>query len=74
MANPKAGGPGEGALPTCDILKLLVVAVPFKDLDKIAGNFDLKGDDLKDGKVVQGPRAGIFFLRARGRHLLLGLE
>jgi hypothetical protein len=71
VANPKAAGLAK--VPTDgDVLKLLVGAVPFKDLDTIAGNFNLKADDLKDGRVVKAP-AG-FFLRARGRHLLLGLD
>jgi hypothetical protein len=56
-----------------EILKLLVLAVPFKDRGKIADSFGLNGDDLKDGKVVEGTgRWEKFFFRTRGRHLLLG--
>jgi hypothetical protein len=72
VANPKAAGLAKVPADP-DILKLLVGAVPFKDLDTIAGNFNLKANDLKDGKVVKAP-TGTFFLRARGRHLLLGLD
>ncbi|HEX5273294.1 MAG TPA: hypothetical protein VFW33_22510, partial [Gemmataceae bacterium] len=72
VANPKLAGLAK--VPNDpDVLKLLVGAVPFKDLDAIAGNFNLKADDLKDGRVVKAP-TGTFFLRARGRHLLLGLD
>lgn len=51
---------------------LYVVAVPFKDRAKIAGNFNIEGDDLKEGKVVTGEarRFGAFFC-ARGKHLLI---
>jgi hypothetical protein len=72
VANPKAAGLAKVPYDP-DILKLLVGAVPFKDLDTIAGNFNLKADDLKDGRVVKAP-TGTFFLRVRGRHLLLGLD
>src|SRR5262249_16954790 len=36
-------------------LQLVVIAVPFTDRDKIAGNFNISGDDLKEGQVVEGP-------------------
>jgi hypothetical protein len=72
LANSRKAGLEKVALEP-EILKLVVIAVPFKDRDQMAGNFDLKGDDLKDGKVVEGrgPLGGCFF-RARGRHLFLG--
>src|SRR5439155_3716627 len=69
-----AGKAGLEKVPTdVQILKLVVIAVPFKDRNQMAGNFNLNGDDLKDGKVVEGrgPLGGCFF-RARDRHLFLG--
>ncbi len=72
VANARKAGLGK--VPTeLQILRLVVVALPFTDRDKIAGNFDIKGDDLKDGKVVKGAgRWDSCFFRARGRHLFLG--
>jgi hypothetical protein len=69
MANVKKAG-FNGANEAGD--NLFVVAVPFKDRAKIAANFNIKGDDLKEGKVVTGEarRFGALFC-ARGKHLLI---
>jgi len=72
VANPRAAGLTRVPIDL-DILKLLVAAVPFTDLDKMAGNFNLKAADLKDGKVV-GARGRGIFLRVHGRHLLLAAD
>jgi len=72
LANARKAGLEKVALDP-EILKLVVIAVPFKDRGQMAGNFNLNGDDLKDGRVVEGrgPLGNCFF-RARGRHLFLG--
>jgi hypothetical protein len=52
--------------------QLIVVAVPFTDLDKLAPSFGIKAAQLKPGKVVSGKgmNFGRFFC-ARGKHLFL---
>jgi hypothetical protein len=68
LASPKSTGAARG-----DSLEQLVVAVPYTDLDTIAGNFNLKAEDLKAGKVasVEGRLFGGLFM-AHNRHLFIG--
>ena len=52
-----------------------VLAVPFKDRDKMAANFDMKGDDLKEGKIFPRNTPGGFFnfgtvFCAHNKHIL----
>lgn len=52
----------------------LVVVAPFADRGKMAANFDLKADDLAEGKIVKikGRINEIAFACARGDYVLLG--
>jgi hypothetical protein len=60
--------------------KLLVLAVPFDDLGKMAGNFGLKPDQLGPGKVARRangpPQVPILteFFAVRGKHFLMGSD
>jgi hypothetical protein len=71
LANPAKVGIEAGNWRALD--QLLVAAVPFTDLDKLAPSFGLKAAKLKPGKVVpgKGMNFGTFFC-ARGKHLFLG--
>jgi WD40 repeat protein len=60
------------------VFSSLVLVIPFDDLDRMAGNFDLKEKDLASGKVCKARRPsgfffGDFYVAAQGKHLLLGL-
>jgi hypothetical protein len=72
LANPAKAGVKAGS---GDVLELLVLAVPFKDRDMMAGNFKMKGEELKEDKVFTREVGrwgfGTVFC-AHGKHLLLG--
>jgi hypothetical protein len=53
---------------------LLVLALPFKDRDKLAANFGFKPGQLKPGRLLQrkGYQGFAQFFSVRGNHLFLG--
>jgi hypothetical protein len=56
--------------------QLLVAALPFNDLDKLAAGFGFKKGQLKPDKIAEGsvpkfPNEGKTFFSARGKHLYL---
>src|SRR5262245_24862415 len=55
-----------------DVLMSLVLVIPVEDMDKMAGNFDLKKGDLESGKLVGD--APNHYLLARDKHLLYGFK
>jgi hypothetical protein len=70
LARPEDAG---GDLGLKD-LELLVAALPFDDLDKLAGSFGFKPGQLRPGKMMEAPvepKFGKFFY-VRGKHLFLG--
>src|SRR5215475_2113396 len=53
-----------------EVLMSLVLVIPVEDMDKMAGNFNLKKRDLESGQLVDGsPKP---YLLAQGKHLLYG--
>lgn len=52
--------------------RLVVLAIPVADAERMAGNFALKADDLKPGKIAQVNRNNWGkYLAGRGKHLFL---
>lgn len=69
--DPKKDGP----INLDDLVQLIVVVIPFKDRDQMAGNFgfkagELKPDETKPGELNQAGNFKVFF-RTRDSHLFI---
>jgi hypothetical protein len=59
-----------------NVIQSLVFVAPVSDADEMASNFGLKAGELKSGKMksVEGNFLGTWYLRLKGKHLLLGFR